>query len=155
MNLKIFFATNEDIELLTKHRLEMWQDILNSNEEMATVDRNEERTHNWIKEKFASGKLIGLIAKTEDGKVAGSGCIWLREEQPRPMSTLVEAPYLLSIYTEKRFRKKGVAKLIVQTAIAWSRENGYDRISLHTSDEGKPLYEAFGFQPGREMRLML
>jgi GNAT superfamily N-acetyltransferase len=71
------------------------------------------------------------------------------------MSQFLEVPYLLSLYTEKEFRKKGVARLIVETAIDWCRKNGYDRVNLDASEEGKPLYETLGFKPGYGMRLQL
>jgi GNAT superfamily N-acetyltransferase len=59
------------------------------------------------------------------------------------------------MYTERNFRRQGVARLIVKTAIAWSKEHGYDRINLHATDVGKPLYEEFGFKPTNEMNLQL
>ena len=35
----------------------------------------------------------------------------------------------------------------------WCRDLGVTRITLHASDEGRPLYEAFGFASTNEMRL--
>ena len=35
--------------------------------------------------------------------------------------------------------------------IAYCRENGWPRISLHASDMGRGLYEELGFQPTNEM----
>jgi hypothetical protein len=34
----------------------------------------------------------------------------------------------------------------------WSREQGFDRVVLHASDAGRPLYEKIGFKPTNEMR---
>jgi GNAT superfamily N-acetyltransferase len=59
------------------------------------------------------------------------------------------------MYTEKGFRRAGVASTIVQCAIEWSKEHGYKTISLHASEAGIPLYEKFGFKQTAEMRLML
>jgi len=118
MRFNIQCSTLKDTELLVKHRLSMWRDI--HPEPVASETRSEERTRDWIKEKLSSGKLVGFIAKTEERQVAGSGCIWIREQPPLPMSQFVEVPYLMSLYTEKEFRRKGVARLIVETAIAWS-----------------------------------
>jgi hypothetical protein len=41
------------------------------------------------------------------------------------------------------------------TLIEWCRTEGFDSISLHTTEPGRPLYEQLGFQPTNEMRLML
>ena len=73
MRFNIKYATLKDVELLVRHRLSMWQDILP--EPAISVTGTEERTLKWIREKLSSGKLFGLIAKTEEGQVAGSGCI--------------------------------------------------------------------------------
>jgi GNAT superfamily N-acetyltransferase len=51
----------------------------------------------------------------------------------------------MSIYTEESYRRRGVAKMIVKTAIDWCKEHNYDRISLHAAEMGKQLYETFGF----------
>ena len=150
---KIVLATSEDTELLVKHRVGMWKDIRPEFAEKA--EELKDLTYSWIKTKLSEGKLIGFLAKTQTGKVAGSGCIWLREDAPRPFNPCLEAPYLMSMYTEEGFRRTGVAKMIVQRAIDWSRENGYRTMSLHASDAGISLYEHFGFKPTTEMRLML
>ena len=153
MKFNIKNATLKDTELLVKHRLSMWCDILP--EPVISLAGTEERTMDWIKEKLSSGKLVGLIAKTEEGQVAGSGCIWIREQPPLPMSQFLEVPYLMSLYTEREFRRRGVASLIIETAIAWCRAHGYDRVNLDASEAGKSLYETFGFKPGYSMRLQL
>ena len=129
----------------------MWRDI--HPEFGAMVDESEALTRKWVRRKFAEGKLIGFIAKTAGGKVAGSGCIWLRDEQPRPTNPRQEVPYLLSMYTEPSFRRKGVARMIVSRALKWCKDHEYDRVNLHASTQGKPLYESFGFESTTEMRL--
>ena len=153
MEFNIQCATLNDTELLVKHRLSMWCDILP--DLGMPVAGPEKRTREWIREKLSSGKLIGFIAKTEEGQVAGSGCIWIREQAPLPMSTFLEVPYLMSLYTEKEFRRRGVARLILETAIAWCRTQGYDRVNLDASEAGKSLYKTLGFKPGYGMRLQL
>ncbi len=153
MKFNVQCATLKDAELLAKHRLSMWCDILSESVTFATGTAD--RTLEWIREKLSSGKLIGFIARTEEGQVAGSGCIWIREQPPLPMSQLLEVPYLMSLYTERQFRREGVARLVAETAIAWCRRHGYDRVNLDASEEGKSLYETLGFKPGYAMRLQL
>ncbi len=153
MRFNIQYATLDDTEILVKHRLSLWCDI--HPERVMSATGTEERTLEWIREKLSSDKLVGFIAKTEEGEVAGSGCIWIREQPPLPISRFLEVPYLMSLYTEKEFRRRGVARLIVETGIAWCRAHGYDRVNLDASEAGKSLYETFGFKPGHSMRLQL
>ncbi len=146
-------ARVEDIDILVKHRLGMFNDM--HPELTKEIQASEQQTREWLREKLSDGSLVGFIVRTEEGQAAGSGCLWIRKEQPNPAHTRLDAPYLLSMFTEKRFRRNGVARIIVKTAIDWSREHGYDRINLHATDVGKPLYEEFGFKPTNEMKLAL
>jgi len=150
-SFKLSYAGPKDVDLLTEHRKMMWMDIHPEygNEVRAT----EAKTREWIKTQLAKGSLIGLVVRTSEGEVAGSGCIWLREEQPRPTSMRLKVPYLMSMYTVRRFRRKGVATLIVEEALDWCRQWNYDRIVLHASTKGRPVYEGLGFEPSNEMRL--
>jgi len=150
---RIVLAKAGDNELLVEHRVAMWKEI---RPEFAKKAKElKELTRDWIKTKLSEGKLIGFIAETVTGEVAGSGCIWLREDAPRPFNPCLEAPYLMSMYTEEGFRRTGVAKMIVQYAIDWSKEHGYRTMSLHASEAGIPLYGQFGFKLTTEMRIML
>ncbi|MDG6901089.1 MAG: GNAT family N-acetyltransferase [Nitrososphaerota archaeon] len=153
MRFRVTRAKPIDIELLVEHRLNMWREI--RPEFRKKIDRSASYTQDWIRRKLSSGELVGFIAKTADGKAAGSGCVWLREEPPRPANPLHVVPYLMSMYTVKEFRRKGVAKAVLRQAVRWSRAHHHERIVLHASDDGRHLYEEFGFAPGREMRLML
>jgi len=39
--------------------------------------------------------------------------------------------------------------------IAWCRAQGFAGVTLHASDQGRPLYESLSFEPTTEMRLKL
>ncbi len=121
VRLGVSFAGAKDIDVLVAHRLNMWRDI--HPELGSEVDRSEKPTRDWIGRRLAEGKLVGFIAKTPGGEVAGSGCVWIREEQPRPTNPRQEMRYLMSMYTERAFRRKGVATLIVKKAIEWCMDH--------------------------------
>jgi len=149
-SFKLSYAGQGDINLLAEHRKKMWLEI--HPEQEKEVRATEKRTRRWIADQLSKGSLIGLVVRTAKGEVVGSGCIWLREEQPRPTSMRLVVPYLMSMYTEKRFRRQGVASLIVNSALKWCRKKNYDRIVLHASKEGRSVYEGIGFEPSNEMR---
>lgn len=153
MGFKITYARPADLELLVEHRLSMWHEL--RPEYRAKIERSRAHTRRWIKAKLGSRELVGFVARTRDGRVAGSGCIWLREEVPRPNNPLHVVPYLMSMYTVKDFRMQGVAREIVKRAVKWSRAHHHERVVLHSSDNGRRLYEEVGFVPTREMRLIL
>jgi GNAT superfamily N-acetyltransferase len=153
LEFSLVFAGPDDVDLLVAHRLNLLREV---HPELETkIEESKVWTREWIRKRLSDGELIGLLAKADDGKVAGSGCIWLRDEQPRPTNPHMIAPYLMSMYTMPEFRRKGVARLIVQSALKWCKERGYERVSLHASEAGKPLHATLGFFPTTEMRAKL
>lgn len=146
-------GTSDDVGILLEHRLKMLLEIFPNRNEYHPDLNN--ATEAWITRKIMDSNFIAFIARIKDGGVAGSGCILIKEDQPRPTSLNTNAPYLLSMYTEPGYRGQGVASLIVQESIRWAKENGFDRMDLHGSPMGKSLYEKFGFRQTNEMRLML
>lgn len=152
-NLFVSFGTMDDLEVLARHRMEMWKDIFP--DRMEKILESKEESASWVAEQIRLGRYISFIVRSIDGIVAGSGAIWIREEPPKPGKNGTHLPYLLSMYTEKAFRRRGVASMIVEEAIKWSRENGFYRIYLHASPFGRGVYEKLGFSPGNEMRLEL
>lgn len=150
---KISLGSIEDIDLLIEHRLKMWEDI--HPERLSQILESRKETSEWIRERIVSGKYISFIARDPQGKVAGTGAILLRDEPPKPGRKNLELPYLLSMYTEKEYRRMGVATLIAEEAIRWAREHKYYRIYLHTSQFADELYEKLGFKAANERRLEL
>ena len=153
MEFTISLATLDDVQLLTEHRIRMWialrPELNTQANQMATLTRE------WINKMFSEGRLRGFIAKTESGEIAGSGCVWIREEPPRFVGSRLLGPYLMSMFTEEPFRRKGVATLIAKKAIEWCKQQGYPVISLHASEAGAAVYERLGFERSPEMRLWL
>jgi len=85
--------------------------------------------------------------------VAGGG-IQLRTLMPRPGYVRGEPEGLiLSMWTDPEHRRRGLGRRIVDAILAWGRANGVTRFTLHASDDGRPLYERYGFEPTNEMRL--
>ncbi len=149
----IRMGTPDDMETLVSHRLRMFYEIRPDRD--IYLEGYEKVTGDWIANKVKDSNFVSFIAETKDGKIAGSGCILIKEDQPRPEKLVLKVPYLLSMFTEPEYRSQGVASLIIKESIRWARENGYDRMDLHGSPMGKSLYEKFGFRQTNEMRLML
>lgn len=64
--------------------------------------------------------------------------------------------YVLNVYTEPAFRKKGLSKSLVDALICYASNNGVGRLWLNNSDQGKSIYKACGFvEKDHEMELYL
>ena len=109
----------------------------------------------WALRKMKQGLLRCILVQTKDGEVAGGCGIWLREALPSPGNPSGVRPYLFSVYTEPKFRRSGVASLVVREAMKWCRDRGYARISLHASEMGRRVYARLGWERTWEMSVNL
>jgi len=115
------------------------------------LDEMDESYRRWARDLMGRRLFRGYIVMTGRKKVAASGCVWLREQQPSPGHGPEMVPYVLSVYTEREFRRKGLASMILKESMAWARKKGYPMILLHASTAGRQVYEKLGWTSGREM----
>jgi GNAT superfamily N-acetyltransferase len=149
-------ATQADIKTLARHRCEMFSDMgqLNGEHYEALADA----TARYLATAIPSGEYFAWVAAPRDHPdlvVAGGG-VQLRRILPRPSRTGGLQPeglqgLIVNVYTEKEWRRRGLAELIMNTILAWGREQGLLSIVLHASSMGRPLYERMGFKVSNEM----
>ena len=60
---------------------------------------------------------------------------------------------VLNVYVESTWRRRGVAESLMRAVLDDLAARGIRRIVLHASDDGRRLYERFGFVATNEMRL--
>jgi GNAT superfamily N-acetyltransferase len=144
-------ATVEDAAILAYHRRAMF-------EAMGILPADEARpleaaTRAYLERAVAEGAYRGWVVEL-DGNVVASGGLHLRPLVPRPGYTRGEAEGLIvSMWTEPAHRRRGLARQVLKAILAWTAVNGVRRLTLHASDDGRPLYELFGFKRTNEMRL--
>jgi len=149
-------ATVADIPALVHHRVSMYRDM----GELSTSDeaRLFEATTAYLRSAIDSGEYLAWLAVTSRGPeqvIAGAGLI-VRPMIPRPGSAggiEVREAQVVNVYTESAWRRRGIAALVMNELLDYTRANHLNRVSLHASDEGRPLYASLGFAPTNEMRL--
>jgi len=102
---------------------------------------------------LADGSYHHWLALDSSGRVSGGGGVLLCPWPPNPLDPCTERAVILNVYTEPEFRKRGIARQIMLTILAWVKQQGLRSVNLHASDEGRPLYEQLGFEATNEMRL--
>jgi len=143
----------KDLETLVLHRHLMFEELWQPNKRQHSVGDRAYRK--WVTSMMRAKRYAGFLAETEDGYIVGSGCVWLREVHPFPGSPTTHAPYVLSMFTERNYRGKGVATMIITEAKKWSQKKGFKIISLHASQLGRSVYRKNGFERTWEMRVRL
>jgi GNAT superfamily N-acetyltransferase len=142
--------TSDDAATIIAHRRGMFADMGRGNLEAMSAEFAK-----WLDRKLAAGDYLGWFAITPDGQVAAGLGLWLMEWPAQPDDTHERRAYILNVYTQPAYRRHGLARQLMITAIDWCRANGLRTVLLHASQFGRPLYEELEFKATNEMRLML
>jgi GNAT superfamily N-acetyltransferase len=108
----------------------------------------------YLKTAMADGSFRAWLAAEGDRVVAG-GAVIISPWPAHPYDLECRRATILNVYTDPECRRRGIARQLMQTIIAWCQREGFARVTLHASDEGRHLYESLGFEPSNEMRLNL
>jgi GNAT superfamily N-acetyltransferase len=150
-------ATAADASSLARHRVEMFRDMGELPDDLAGTLMEASRA--YFERAISDGRYVAWVAETDDRSgavIAGAG-LQLRELLPRPAprgDQLVRGPQglILNVFTERAWRRRGVAEALLRELLRWCRSNGIENVVLHASADGRPLYRKLGFTPTNEMR---
>ena len=152
---RIHRATVQDADIIAWHRARMFQDMGDVSDDAFEILRAKARVR--LKEWLESGDYIGWLATPADKPktIVGGAGVQVQPILPRPLnsSTIGEGRQgtIVNVFTEPRWRRRGIAGVLVKEIITWSRNEQIDRMLLHASDKGRLVYERLGFIPGEEM----
>ena len=149
--ITIRLATPSESAIILHHRRSMFRDMGEGTVEQ--LDRMVEVASPWLARALADGSYRHWLALDASGRVAGGGGVLLCPWPANPKEPCTHRAVILNVYTEQEFRKRGIARKIMLTIMAWLKEQGFASVNLHASDEGRPLYEKLGFEATNEMRV--
>lgn len=149
--IRIREASQVDLETILHHRRSMFRDMAEGT--VDELDRMVEVARPWLKKALADGSYQHWLAIDGGGRVAGGGGILLSPWPANPHDPCTERAIILNVYTEPDFRRRGIARQVMQAILAWVQARGLRSVNLHASPEGRHLYEALGFAQTNEMRL--
>ena len=105
-----------------------------------------------IRPEIERGAHIAFLAEVEGEVVACAILIWwtmlpsLTELQRR-------RAYVSSVYCDPAWRRRGIARHLMEQLLAHAQEMGVQRLILWPSEMGRPLYLDQGFEPSRALEL--
>jgi GNAT superfamily N-acetyltransferase len=142
-------VTQADAALVTAHRRAMFESMPSHSD--APLDAMCHAFEPWVKARIAEGKYLGWVVE-ENGRVAGSAGLLIVDWPPHPFHPeSSQRAYLLNVFVEPEFRKRGFAHSLIEKCLAEAHARGIRVVTLHSSDAGRPVYEKFGFHPTSEM----
>jgi GNAT superfamily N-acetyltransferase len=150
-------ATVDDLDFLVRHRCEMFKDMGKLQPEGYNDLARE--TRKILVRGLKTGDYLGWVVTPSDQPdkvIAGAG-IQFRHRFPYPkqdgkIARAYTEAYILNVYTEKEWRRNGLAEMLINEILNWSRKNHIGNVTLHASEMGRPIYERMGFRQTNEMR---
>ena len=133
-------AGPDDIYLMMKSRLEMLRIVNNLGEDYQFDDI----LTNCSKDYFLNGDQTTVLV-LDEGKVIGCASMsymWIMPTFSHPTG---KRAHLMNVYTNKDYRRQGIARKMVNMLIDDARSKGVTEISLDATESGRPLYESLGF----------
>ena len=154
-------ATGADLDVISDQRARMFSDMGELSNEL--FDSFRARSLIVLRELFTQRKYFGWVAspKYQPAKIVGGAGVALRQVAPHPQPSANGGFEIVSgrqaiiqnVYTEPEWRRRGLAALLIETIIDWTREQGIESVVLHASEQGRAVYQRLGFVATTEMRL--
>lgn len=147
--IEIRIATKDDIEALMSSRLEMLKVVNGLPEDYVFTDQiiNESRDY------FLNGDHLTVLA-TDGDEVIGCASMSFIRIMPTFGHPTGKRAHLMNVYTRSEYRRRGIARRMVELLIDESWKAGATEISLDATELGRPLYESLGFTDSTECMVL-
>jgi GNAT superfamily N-acetyltransferase len=133
-------ATTDDLEVLVRHRIQMFVDM------GGVVDETMIATEftKWLQQHLSSRTYRAWLVLDGD-IVAGGGGATVIPWPPGPRYPGHRLAFVYNVYTEPRYRRQGVARLVMKVIQDWCLAEGVTSVALNASADGRRLYESLGY----------
>jgi GNAT superfamily N-acetyltransferase len=146
-------GTLEDVETIVAHRRAMFSDMGHGDE--PALNAMTAAFLPWLRQKMTEEEYLAWVAVGPDGSIVAGLGLWLMDWPSHMIGPGTRRGNILNVYTERPYRRQGIARRLMAIALEWCRANGIRAVILHASTDGLKLYEELGFRPTNEMRLLL
>lgn len=148
-------ARLDDIPQLVNLRFLMIEETSSADSHQRTPEF-EKAIADYFQESLTNKTYFGAVAELNGQLVSNNGVVFYRKP-PSFRGTTGIVSYLSNVYTMPEFRRRGIAGELMKLLVAEANRVGAGKIHLGTTDEGRGLYEKFGFKdvafPVLELRL--
>ena len=131
--------TEEDLDIFIEMRINQLR------EEGAAEDIDlKPALYDYYTRHLSDGTFVSWLA-TEDNKIIGTSGMSFVEKPPYFGCPSGKIGLLSSMFTDKTYRRQGIAKHLLSLVIEEARKYGCGTVQITASDMGVLLYTDFGF----------
>jgi ribosomal protein S18 acetylase RimI-like enzyme len=145
-------ATSDDIPEILRQRRRMYEDM--GYRDPSSLAAMCSLSAGYLAKAISDGSFRAWLAVEGDHIRAGAAII-ISPWMAHPYDLECRRATILNVYTDPEFRRCGIGRRLMEELIRWCKAEGLAGVTLHSSDDGRHLYESLGFEAGNEMRLKL
>lgn len=145
-------GTTQDIPEILRQRRGMYEDM--DYRDTPAIQTMLETTGPYLAKALSEGSFRSWLA-SRNGHIVGGGAVIVSPWPSHPYDGQCRRATILNVYTYPEYRRRGIARRLMQVMLDWCRKENFAAVYLHASKDGRPLYEGLGFKPTNEMKLKL
>lgn len=147
--IQIRKATNADIDALIKARCRTMREVCGFGEDYEFSAEFMEATKKY----FLHGDGTTVLAIDDSAgapQIVGNATLCYTNMMPTFSHPSGKRAHLMNVHVEKEFRRKGIARKMIELLVDEAKERGVTEISLDATDDGRKLYKAMGYHTNNE-----
>lgn len=148
--MTIRIADSNDLKLFMQIRLEMLREVNTLPPDYMFCDEILKRSEEY----FTNGNHTTILAFNDDNEVIGCATICYINVMPTFSHPTGKRSHLMNVYTNKSYRRQGIALRMMKILIDEAKEKGATEISLDATKEGRTLYKKLGFTDSDECMVL-
>ena len=137
-------AIINDIDNLAKLRSEF---LMEANDICSEIERDkmEIANKNYFEKALVEDSFVAWLAFDGDRIIATSG-LSFSIVPPSFKCPDGKVAYIMNMFTSSDYRKQGIGMELLKRTVEEAKNRGYYKITLNSTDMGRPLYEKYGFK---------
>ena len=143
-------VAEHDLKLICEHRERMFAESGRTRESLRPMTAAFEQ---WLSPRLEDGSYFGWMLEDAGVVIAGLGMMVI-DWPPHPSHPADHRrAYILNVFVEPEHRRRGLAKQLMALAEERAHELGVCYAILHSTRQGRQLYESLGWGPTSEMAI--
>ncbi|MBC2604339.1 GNAT family N-acetyltransferase [Puniceicoccus vermicola] len=142
------FATVQDLPSIADLRFRMFDEIGTTGQ---LTDNFLSKTINFYTSEYENKVCIHVVSESDNSIIGCAGGLIRKDEFLQASFKQPNYGYLMDVYVLPNFRRKGVARSMIEMLWGWFEASNISTVNLDASRLSGDLYEKLGFKSSIQM----